>query len=201
MATSFLPFISPEEFLDFYDSRRVADFLYDGSYDSLGTKPTRNEMLSYGSIANTRIRQAIAIATDRIVAAASVGKRYTRQELESIVTTPGGGVFEQSRGPDFWLLARITADLTFGEIVRRRALPASQYQELSSTFQQAEQYLEMLRQGVRIFSSVKNLPEAGLPDTATMAPLPNQDKPLMSQESRLFGCQSFDWYNSRWRFK
>src|SRR5262245_13698077 len=158
-------FITNSQFLVRFDYRWVAkNVLDDGTAPSLAS--LQDPLTSAGSVLASFIEES----SDDVMAAAAIGKRYTLDD----VTTYGGA-----------LLNRLTGDPTMCKILKRRGRATEDDKSLSQPYAEALQYLELLRRGERIFYAVPNVPEAGLPGTATMCPSPLCSQVLISQNERI----------------
>lgn len=146
------PFITNNQFLDRYDWRWVAENILDDDRDA-----TLNQLLSPTTTAGKRLREFALEASEMVLAAARVGARYSEGDLRS-----HGG----------YLLIRIVADLMIAPILKRRNRALSDESQLSKSYNEALQYLELLRRGERIFWAVPNVPEAGLPTTTSLVDNP-----------------------------
>lgn len=168
-------FITNADFFVRYDWRWVAKQVLDGTSASASAAPPGlAELQATGTPAGSVVYTLIQEASDLVLAAATIGGRYSPAD----VTTYGGT-----------LLQRITADLTMGLILKRRATATADLEKLFKPYAEALEYLELLRRGERIFYAVPGVtPEAGIPGTATMIPQPGINCPLITtQASRYFG--------------
>jgi len=162
------PFATNAQFLDRHDGRWVAKNMLDD-----GTAPTVAQLADTGSAAGARLEALITDASEKLMAAASVGARYTVDDL----VTYGGN-----------LVISITCDLAIGPILKRRGRAVENYEKYSAAYTEACDYIEQLRRGERIFFAVPNVPEAGLPASADMAPNLLNPPNIASQAGRYFGC-------------
>lgn len=159
-------FLTPADFFVRYDYRWVGKQITD-----TGLAATDIDCRNSSVIA-----AFIAEASEMVVAAAAVGDRYSENDL----TLYGGQ-----------LLKRITADLTMGLILKRRARAASDLESLTGPYTEALGYLEQLRRGERIFYMVPDVAEAGLPEAVSNLPRLGIDPPLATQQAfRYFGSAS-----------
>lgn len=174
-----MAFLTAAQFVQRYDVRRVGDWLKDDN-----TRATAADIANPVTTAGAIVALALEEASELIVAAGAVGKRYTRADLAGLVANT-------TATPSGYLLQRLTADLAFGLLVKRRALPHEETEALGPAYGEALAYLEALRRGDRIFFDVADVPEAGLPDHTDMhGPVPQFDCPrLMSSNVPFFGCQ------------
>ena len=163
-----MSFVTNTAFLTRYDYRWIAKNITDTGVAASLTA-LQNEATGPGLTLQTLIEEA----SEMVMAAAAVGARYSLADL----TTYGGS-----------LLVRIVCDLTMGLVLKRRGRPTEDAESLSQPYAEALEYLELLRRGERIFYAVPDVPEAGLPGTATMEPTPGVDPPSLTQEAvRYFG--------------
>lgn len=167
-------FISNTDFLKRYDWRWVAVNVLDGSTATTSaTPPTLAQLQDDTSASGSVLKTLIDDASDMVLAAALIGARYSVDD----VTTYGGN-----------LLLRIVSGLTVGLILKRRNRATPDQESLSADYAEALEYLENLRQGDRIFYAVPNVPEAGLPATASMSPVVGINPPLITTcAGRYFG--------------
>lgn len=165
--------LTAEQFLDFYDARTVGGRLLDNGRDA-----TEADMLDSTSAAGRRLALMIGVGTGRVLAAVRVSNRYTRDDLQRIA---------DAADESGELLRSLIAHVTFGEILKRRALPAGKFEELAPHYAEAEAYLEQLREGNRIFDDVPKVPEAGLPGEIDTRSRPGRDEPSLVDNFRLFG--------------
>lgn len=172
------PFISNTDFFNYVDSRWVAKNLLDD-----GTAPTLATMTNTSTPAGARLLVLITCAAEELMSAAAVGARYTENDLR----TYGGEMVKQ-----------INAGLALGPILERRNRAVTDSKELSATYDRAADRVEQLRRGERIFFAVPNVPEAGLPESASMAPPPLNPPNVAAQAGRYFGCPAAsDGYPNR----
>lgn len=181
-----ISFLTNEQFLVRYDWRWVAKNVLDSQYGSGDASvATRADLLDDSSDAGSVLAALIEEASEVLMAAAAVGARYSVSDL----TTYGGS-----------LLLRIVSDLTLGLILKRRARAAEDVAKMAPSYAEALEYLEQLRRGERIFFAVPEVPEAGLPDTASMNPVPGVNPPTVTQMSqRYFGApagSAYPWWNT-----
>lgn len=169
------PFLTNTQFLDRVDWRWVAKNILDSATvsSSSATPPTYSELIDTGSTAGARLEQLITDASEKLMAAAAVGARYTEDD----VRTHGGN-----------LVLSIVSGLSVGPILQRRVRATSDESSLNLMYTEALDYIEQLRRGERIFFAVPNVPEAGLPGHPTMNPLPPEPPTLAQQAGRYFGC-------------
>lgn len=165
--------LSNEQFLTYHDWRWVGKNMLD---TNPGTPASLSDLLDTNSIAGARLAEFIEVAEGMLFAATSIGDRYSVQD----VVTYGGA-----------LARKIVADLAVMPVLSRRDRAVSDLDKLSAAVNWAQGYLQQLRDGERIFALVPNVPEAGLPDTASQAPIPGIDPPRWTQRaSRYFGGPS-----------
>lgn len=163
--------LSAEQFFTYHDYRWVAKNMLDA-----GSPASLADMIDSGTTSGARIAEFIEMGEGQLFAATAIGDRYS---VDDVVLYGGA-------------LARwIVANITIGPVLGRRDRAVTDEKKLSLQFELAQEYLEQLRRGERIFALVPNVPEAGLPGTATMLPLPGVNPPLITQQAvRYFGCQN-----------
>jgi hypothetical protein len=166
-------FMTNAQFLVRYDWRWVAKNLLDGPSAASSSTPPTLGALESSSGAGAVLAVLIEEASELVMAAAAVGNRYTAADL----TAYGGQ-----------LLLRVVADLTMGLVLKRRARATTDLEQQFQPYSEALDYLEQLRRGERIFYAVPDVPQAGVPSTATMVPTPGVNCPLITtQANRYFG--------------
>jgi hypothetical protein len=155
--------------LELYDSRRIGQMVSDS-----GTVPNAAALLT-----NQIVASMLAAASDEVLAAAAVGNRYTAADLDTLAAGTDAGAR---------LIQSITCHIAFGLLVNRRGYAADEFSNLVPMWKWAQDYLTLLRKAERIFPGVPDVPEAGLPDTATTVPRPGINPPRITQEAyRVFG--------------
>lgn len=156
-------FITTADLIVRYDHRWIGQNITDN-----GIPATEAEVLS-----STKLNAFIEEASEAVMGAAAVGDRYSLSDL-----TTYGGV----------LLKRIVCDLVIGAILKRRVRANKDNEAFTTAYEEALNYLELLRRGERIFYAVPNVPEAGLPSTVNLAPTPAASgSPLITDNVRIFG--------------
>lgn len=176
-----ISFLTNTQFLTRFDWRWVAKNVTDGTTLTNNVAATLSE-LQGNSGGGAVLEALIAEASEMVMAAAAIGNRYSLAD----VSTYGGS-----------LLLRITSDLTMGLILKRRGRALTDEEALSKPYFEALDYLEQLRRGERIFWAVPNVPEAGVPGSAQMAPVPGFGQPLITQNPAVFG-NTAAIINGRW---
>lgn len=151
-----------------YDARRIAQLVADDG-----------QQVASGSVAAHAVVEALLEdATAAINSAVYVGKRYVAADLSSGLTASGG-----------YLLKRLCCDLAFGYLVARRGLAADEVGKLAPRYAEALQYLDLLRQGERIFDTADGShAEAGLMDHKPVGALdPNNVNSIVFNMAPFFG--------------
>lgn len=157
-------------FLEYHDFRWVGKNMLD---TEPGTSATYAQLIDTNSVAGARLERLISAASEMLLAAACGQARYSLEDIQ----THGGHLRDM-----------IVANLTVGPVLTRRDRPSEDEDALSLSYKQAVNYLELLQKGERIFYAVPDVPEAGLPGTASMAPRLGIDPPLLTQcATRYFG--------------
>lgn len=106
--------------------------------------------------ANTKMTTALATATGRIDAALMAGDRYTAADLDGLTAESLAFLVDITCAVAFWLLWR------------RRPHTAQNDNQRKLSQEEAEQYLELLRTGVEVFTVSDNV-AAGKPDIETIS--------------------------------
>lgn len=160
--------LTASELLLRYDGRRVGDAVLDDD-----TRASDADWTNGSSTAGQRVLAAIADAEGELISAITVGDRYTLPQIATLMA-------DQPTSYSANLIRRIVADLTYGNLLLRRANAADELNALAPGWAKAQQMLTLLRQAERIFPDIPGVPEAGLPGEATSIPTYNQP-PLLSQ--------------------
>ena len=167
-------FITAAQLFDRLDWRWIAKNILDGPSASTSiAPPSLADLLDTNTVAGARLYQLMKDASEKLMGAAAIGARYTVDEL----TQYGGN-----------LLVSTVAGLSIGPILSRRTRAVSDEKVLNAMYTEAVEYVEQLRRGERIFFQVPDVPEAGLPESADMAPGPLAPPNFSAQASRYFGC-------------
>lgn len=163
-----VPFCTNAQFLDRYDGRWVAKNILD-----TGTAPSLAELSNPATTAGGRLEQLLIDASEELMSAAAVGERYS----ESDIRTYGGN-----------LVLSIVSGLAMGPVLRRRGRAVTNYEQISTAYQEARARLQDLRKGEAIFWQVPDVPQAGTPEVADNTPIIGIDCPSITQQSgRYFG--------------
>lgn len=177
-------YVTPAEFIGFYDPRRVCELLsVTGTPVSVGDL-SDDESDGYLSLLNYFILPVSA----EIDAACQVGRRYTRADLEAIISeatasdpdTDANYSAKQKRAA---YLRRLCADLVFGQLTANRGYSSvDALKRMAPRYEIAQGVLEQLYQGARVFD-IETAIAAGVPQVTTIG-----TKNLnSSQFNRLFG--------------
>lgn len=142
-------YLTNDEFLDFYDRRRVASFLSDTGV------PVVDGLLA----TDARLARLIKSAEGRVNIACRVGRRYDPASLIAYAATDLGTVLKE-----------LVADLAWHGLISRRGLKEEETAALAPRYAMAEQTLELLRLGERVFE-IDDAPQAGLPGYTTLGSL------------------------------
>lgn len=182
--------LTPSELLLRYDGRRVGDAVLDDN-----TRASDSDWTSGSSVAGQRVAAAIADAEGELISAITVGDRYTLPQIATLMA-------DQPNSYSANLIRRIVADLTYGNLLLRRANAANELSELAPGWAKAQQMLTLLRQAERIFPDIPGVPEAGLPAEANSIP-ENNGQPLLSQIAIPFygitnQAYPYGWYGPRY---
>lgn len=166
--------LTADELLDIIDSRRIGDQVLDDNM-----RATVADMTNATTVAGRRVAVAIAGAEGEFYSAVTVGARYTIFDIEAMVNNIDAAIRNCGSSN---LIRQIVANLAYGILLKRRTLPASDFEAAAPGYFEAQQKLVMLRNAERIFPDIAGVPEAGLPGTASSIPDVNSlSPPLMSQ--------------------
>lgn len=165
-------YLTPSELLNYYDQRRVLELTSDTSV------PTVVGVLSSNAIALTAIRMASAELDSHL----QTGRRYERSQLEDLITAANAGGATETDKKRAEPIKELVAHLAFGRLMSRRGYNADKMRQLAPMFEDAQQKLNLLASGVRVFDIDANK-SAGVPTAVTLG----RQRLMWSQYSRMFG--------------
>lgn len=174
-------YITPALLPTFYDTNRVLDLLSDTSVDA-----TVADLSSTSSAPYLTCLQAIRDAGSEIDQHAQQGKRYTRDDLENIITEAVAAPADEVKQKRAAALRRLCADLTFYFLLIRRGFTADRMESLAPRAEAAWKTLDELANGIRILDLDANL-AASIPKRVRIG----SQKYLPSANNHLFGI----WYD------
>ena len=160
---------APSDLQLFYDVRRLQELSSD-----TGT-PTAAGSLS----SNAVILNALATASETLLAHARLGRRYTEDELQTLANDGTNGQFLRS----------IVCHIAFAALVMRRGTGAADVDRLSPAYSSALRTLQLLAQGEMVFAHTSTEAQiaAGTPrcsDLTTQTTSPNLSQ-SWSQQANL----------------
>jgi hypothetical protein len=141
MATPVTLFASPASFLIRYDPRRLSQL---ATILSDPNEPLPND---YELQQSPLVYAALGDATEIILSAAQVGKRYTRAIL-SALAADFDETLQYGKGG---LLVRLCCDLAYGLLVGGKGQGKEDQSALAPRQEWADNMLELLKQGERVF--------------------------------------------------
>jgi len=170
-------YVTPAQMTGYYDSRRILQLVLDD-----GTDATAADLSNPASAAYKMLVVLIRAAESEIDAALQVGQRYSRLDLEALVTAADSVTATEEDKKRLAILNRLTADLVFGALLCRRAFSAAQIEDLCPRYGAAQEMLAKLGDGSAIFDldAPKN---AGIPHAVRLGS--QIDNTI--RNSRLFG--------------
>jgi len=170
-------YVTPAQMTGYYDSRRILQLVLDN-----GNEADLSDLSNTSSTAYRMLVVLIQAVEAEIDAALQVGQRYSRLDLEAIITAadaPGATAADVKRAG---ILRRLTADLVFGALMCRRAFSADQIESLCPRYGAAQEMLAKLGDGSAIFDL--DAPKAaGIPYSVPLG----QNISNTLRNSRLFG--------------
>lgn len=173
-------YIEPVALPIFYDTTRVLQLVTDGD------EPAElADLTNTGSDAYAIAIQACRDASSDIDQRCQQGKRYTRADLEAIITAADAAPSDEVLQKRASALKRLAADLAFYYLVTRRGFAADRIRALVPRADAALEALDQLSVGVRILDLDANLAAAG-PRRVKLGS--KVYKP--SQDNRMFGIWS-----------
>jgi phage gp36-like protein len=122
-------YAAPADLVARYDANRLGQLVRDDKGQS-----TASQLVS-----DTNIAAALADASGQIEAAIIAGRRYDPTDLSSLT------------GNTLNLLIRLTCDLAYGYLIRRRGFPEDEAGRLAPAFREAQAILAQLRNGDQVF--------------------------------------------------
>jgi hypothetical protein len=182
----------PSQFGPYLDTRRAMELLYDDSELDEGEDAPSFDQID----GNDRAFFLAQAAWREVLMAATRGELYTIQQLTDLANDP-------VRGQD---LVALCADLFWRRLVKRRRYVQGEPQAEDATGDRAEQTLEALRRGERIFNlegvadSVSGgvyTNELGARTALSVGRLGSTD--LDHPEDRFWGCTNTDRSDPRYR--
>lgn len=170
-------YVTPAQMTTYYDSRRLLQLVMDDGTDGQAADLTNTNSAAY------RLLQSLIRAVEsEIDSALQVGQRYTRADLEQIITDATAGSPTEAQKKRAAILQRLTADLTFGALMVRRAFSAEQIDALCPRYAAAQETLVALADGSRIFD-LDGPKAAGVPSSVPLG----QNISNTVRNGRLFG--------------
>jgi len=159
-----MSYATPADLLARVDTQIVGDLITDDDPETgLRDRPSRDEILSTASEANSVLQTALDDASGDVLAALGKAKRYTSAQLSGLT------------GVALAKLKRIVCDIATSYLFDRR--PDSKNQEMAEAYAaKAEKHLKALKTGEDIFGLADETDvEAGLVDTDGPTSLDLQD--------------------------
>jgi hypothetical protein len=164
------PYCSVSQLFDFHDVEMVGDLLREGA----DPRPSRARIADSAtpSAEYTRLNRLLLSASGKVETACLVSNRYLPEDLAALTNSGAAR------------LQKLVADLTFWELMQRKQPTAARLENVPGALQ-AEEELERLRKGERVFGLVESgnagLPSISDPDPSQMYSAPTQEA------SRFFG--------------
>jgi len=143
-------FLTSEEFIKRYDSRRIRELLSDtGAPVAEGDLATNENLLAI-----------LGEATEMILSACQVGEEYSELELQTLADSETSG----------FLIRRLCADLGYSLLVARRCTSSDQLNKQAPQWQFANVQLQQIRDGYLLFPRIGDgaHEDAGNPRTANL---------------------------------
>lgn len=145
-------YIVPADLLQFYDSNRVLELASD-----TGTAATTAELSNSASGPYAVAIRAIRSAASDLDMHCQQGKRYTRADLEAVITAALAAPTDEEKQKRAAKIQQVVADLTFGYLMARRGYSAQQMDALAPRYREALVVLEQLANGTTVFDLDANL--------------------------------------------
>jgi hypothetical protein len=175
-----MPYLTPAQFLTYYDQRKVLEALSDTDEPVLIADYPTNEI----------ILQLIANSCGMLDSALQTGNKYTRQAVEDICAAAASSDAAKKRaGP----IQAVIAHLTWGQLQSRRGFGAADLSILAPMYEKAMDFIDKLTEGTAVLDLDANI-QAGVPTSATIG---TQAAPLWANNG-MFPCNSGNYYNRRY---
>lgn len=155
-------YILPLELITFYDKRRVLQL----ASDTDDTPASVADLSVTSSDAYIFINNCILSASSDLDSHCQQGKRYTRANLEAIITAANAAPTDSTLVKRALLLKQLVADLTYGMLMSRRGMNSDRLATLAPRYEKAQEALERLALGITVFDLTDNI-DAGVPDSRT----------------------------------
>lgn len=156
-------YLTPAQLPLFYDLRRVLEL----SSDDPSDPAVEADLSDTASSAYLKINNCIFSAESEIDSHCQQGKRYTRANLELIVTAATAAPSDTALRKRAAKLKQLTADLAYGLLISRRGMNTERVLTLAPRYEAAQVALEQLSLGVTVFDLDENI-NAGVPSSATI---------------------------------
>jgi len=150
-------YLNPDELTTYYDSRRVLQLASD-----TGTPAVAADLDDDGSAAYAFVNAAIRSAAAELDSHCQQGKRYTRADLEAIITAAVAAPSDEAKNKRAGLIRQLVADLAFGVLASRRGYHDDRLKALAPRYETALVTLERLSQGFQVFD-LDDAINAGVP--------------------------------------
>lgn len=170
-------YVTPAQMVGYYDTRRILQLVLDDGEDAV-----LSDLTNSGSEAYRMLVILIRAVESEIDAALQVGQRYSRTDLEAMITAADDPLATAADKKRAAILNRLAADLVFGALLCRRAFAADQIEALCPRYAAAQEQLARLGDGDAIFDldAPKN---AGVPHSVPLGQYVND----IVRNSRMFG--------------
>ena len=145
-------YISPSDLLTFYDRSRVLQLCTDGDIDAVAA-----DLSSTSSSAYSIAIQACRDASADIDTHCQQGKRYSRADLEAIITAATGSPSDEAIQKRASAVRRLAADLAFYYLNVRRGYTADRIRSIAPRSDAALETLEQLANGQLVLDLDANL--------------------------------------------
>ncbi len=139
-------YVTPAQMLIWYDSNRVLQLVRDDGIDASAA-----DLVNSSSDAYQLLVQLELGVESEIDAALQVGQRYSRTDLEALISNAEANPDDRAAQKRASILIRLAADLLYAALVTRRAFGATQIAELCPRYEIAQQTLAELGDGALIF--------------------------------------------------
>lgn len=182
-------YLTPAELPTYYDERRILQLASDD-----GVPADLADLSNTGTSAYRFVNSGILWAASEIDSHCQQGKRYSRADLEAIVTEALAATSDGTKQKRAALIRQLTADLAFGQLVSRRGYTGQSLTMFAPRYEPALATLEKLALGLQVFDLDGPI-NAGAPSRVGIG---SQGNYRPSMNNKMFGVWPDLPYNTYW---
>lgn len=139
-------YVTPAQMTGYYDSRRILQLVTDDGDDA-----DPGDLTNPASAPYKLLVTLIRAVESEIDGALQVGRRYSRLDLEGLITAADAPTATEADKKRAAVLNRLAADLVYGALLCRRAFSADQIDSLCPRYGAAQETLAKLGDGSAVF--------------------------------------------------